>query len=452
MKAIFEQGPELAQGYATVTLAFAPGDNQYAAGDGIAIGHFLGENDIQYLRSDPAIGNGLCGSAQPLKLDAKPEVNSAGEVIFTIQPGYVDKMEDGSYEFCLLDSSGKVKDKITSPVSITSLPYLPNGYAVRDLEEEAAQKKEKEDAEKLRQAEDRKAREEAEAARKAAEEAREAKKIRQVAIQAKLERKAQEAAQDIKKAEEYRKAREEAEAKKEAEERNAREKFESEAVGAAETAAKPQETKTETGAEAPETQGAKKGSKAPLIAAAIVILFALGGGAYWFMNRQAGPAIETSVKNEDTGKAKEAAKQKAAEEAARQAREDGAAREKAARADARGRVRAFFAGQRNVEGALKLAKELDANTPEQQDAIFRLYYYAAGEDSPEGSLEYAKCLDPALPAWGTIKKDGAEAYYYYGKSQAGKQAQESLMNWMRNAAASGNEQAKAWLGKLEQGI
>ena len=165
-------------------------------------------------------------------------------------------------------------------------------------------------------------------------------------------------------------------------------------------------------------------------------------------------AAEEAAKAEAEKKAaEEAAKaeaaKKAAEEAAKAEAAKKAAEEAAMRADAKGRVASFFAGERTPESAMKLAGELDADTVEQQDALFRLYYYAASADNPEGAQRYAECVDPSRPAWGTIGKDGAEAWYYYGKSPEGESARAALRQWAEQAAQKGDAQAAAWLREMK---
>ena len=120
--------------------------------------------------------------------------------------------------------------------------------------------------------------------------------------------------------------------------------------------------------------------------------------------------------------------------------------------DTRAAVTAFFAGERKgertAEGAMRLAAELVADTPEQQDAVFRLYYYAAEEHHAPGALKCAECFDPSLPSFGNIKKDAAEAWYYYGMHADGAAAREKMKNWVQDAANRGDANAKEWLKAL----
>ena len=80
-------------------------------------------------------------------------------------------------------------------------------------------------------------------------------------------------------------------------------------------------------------------------------------------------------------------------------------------------VRNFFTQEnRTAEAAMKLAEELKAETPADQDAIFRLYYFAADQGNPAGIWAYGQCYDPASPQWGTIPKDGELALQLYGQA------------------------------------
>ena len=98
---------------------------------------------------------------------------------------------------------------------------------------------------------------------------------------------------------------------------------------------------------------------------------------------------------------------------------------------------------------MKLADDLDSETSEQQDAVFRLYYYAAGEGSQQAAMRYAECVDPSLPAWGTIRKDGAEAWYYYGQVPDGESARARLKQWTEQAAGRGDPAAANWLKEMK---
>ncbi|MBO4313914.1 MAG: hypothetical protein J5838_06415, partial [Desulfovibrio sp.] len=120
----------------------------------------------------------------------------------------------------------------------------------------------------------------------------------------------------------------------------------------------------------------------------------------------------------------------------------------AARADARGRARAYLSSaQRTPIGAWELSKELDKATAEQQDAVYRLLYFAASGNVAESFVSYARCLDPAEPAWGSIKKDAAEAWEYYRKAGTPEaaEAMKKMKEWTEAAAKAGNRDAAAWL-------
>lgn len=417
MKADFYQDD---LGYARITLTRESSDTGfYQDGDGLALGKFTG-SICEYLCAE---GDGRWGGrAESLKLE-KPPVAEEGKVSFELHPAYVDSMEDGNYTVCLLDAEGQVKAEALMSAYDIAWSGMEHTGALKDYREEEAAKA----AEEAK----RKAAEKAEAQRRAAEEA----------------------------------------AKLEAERK------------AANLAAEASVAEAIPPSEAGNAQ--KKSNKGLIIAAALAIALLAGGGAYFMMSKsdaeqaakqeqaeQAAKleaekkAAEEAAKAEAERKAaEEAAKaeaeRKAAEEAAkleaeRKAAEEAAkleaekkAAEEAMRADAKGRVAAFFSGERSPEAAMKLAGELDATTVEQQDALFRLYYYAASEDYPEGAKRYAECLDPSLPAWGTIGKDGAEAWYYYGKSPNGESARAALRAWAEQAAQKGDYQATEWLRKMK---
>lgn len=391
MKADFYQDD---LGYARITLTRESSDTGfYQDGDGLALGKFTG-SICEYLCAE---GDGRWGGrAESLKLE-KPPVAEEGKVSFELHPAYVDSMEDGNYNVCLLDAEGQVKAEALMSAYDIAWSGMEHTGALKDYREEEAAKAVEEAK--------RKAAERAEAQRRAAEEA------------AKLE--AEKKAANL----------------------------------AAEAAAAEAIPPLEAG----NTQ--KKSNKGLIIAAAVAIALLAGGGAYFMMSKSDAEQAAKQEQAEQAAKleaekkaAEEAAKaeaeRKAAEEAAKLEAEKKAA-EEAMRADAKGRVAAFFSGERSPEAAMKLAEELDAATVEQQDALFRLYYYAASEDYPEGAKRYAECLDPSLPAWGTIGKDGAEAWYYYGKSPNGESARAALRAWAEQAAQKGDYQATEWLRKMK---
>ena len=440
MRAEFTQDG-MNQGYARVTLTREAGDAAfYEEGDSIALGHFPG-NSCEYLC---ASGNrNWSGAPEALALEVKPEVQGES-VSFELQPAYVDSMDDGVYRVCLMGADGRVKAETDDmPAYDVSWSGLEGTSTIKDYRLEEARLREEEEA----------------ARRKEREEA------------------------------ERRRAEEEA----------------AKAAGAAEAGSSEEVPSLDAGGSAPAAPQGK--SRAPLIAAAVVVALLAAGGAYFMTQGGSEPSAEQAEQDkaaqekaeaekkaaEEAAKAeaekKAAAEKQAAEEAAKaeaekaaaekaaaekaaaekaaaekaaaeKAAADKAAAEKAAaekkaaeeaamRADARGRVASFFVGERNPEAAMKLAGELDADTPEQQDAIFRLYYYAAGEDNAQAAQRYAECVDPSRPAWGSISKDGAEAWYYYGKSPDGEKARASLKAWTEKAAAEGNAEAAAWLQDMK---
>ena len=442
MRAEFDQN-DLDPGYARVTLTREDSDTDfYEDGDGIAIGKYTG-NTCEYLC---AAGDGRWGgSPESLKLE-KPPVVEEGSVSFELRPAYVDSLEGGTYEVRLVDAAGQVKAEAVMPaydIAWSGLEHTGTLRDYREVEAEEAKKAAEEAAKKAAEEAARKAAEEAaraEAERKAAEEAAQADGAKASALAASIEAESLAAEEAAK-----------AEAEKAA------------AASADAMNIPPLEAGT----------GEKKSGKGLIIAAAVVVALLAGGGAYFMMSgsdadqaaeqqqaEQAAKAEAEKKAAEEAARAEaekkaaeEAAKaeaeKKAAEEAAKAEAAKKAAEEAAMRADAKGRVASFFAGERTPESAMKLAGELDADTVEQQDALFRLYYYAASADNPEGAQRYAECVDPSRPAWGTIGKDGAEAWYYYGKSPEGESARAALRQWAEQAAQKGDAQAAAWLREMK---
>lgn len=421
MKAEFDQNG-LDPGYARISLIYEDGDPRYADGDSIAVGWFTGEGDKYIGRNGQEVG-----APQPLMFEKKPE-DGAASTVFILQPAYVDMMADGIYQVQLLGPDKETKARADGMQAYDISQSLMKGTnTLRDYAEEEQ------------------ARQEAERQAKAAEEARKAREEAEARAQEEAERKAREEAA----------AAAAAAAAVETPDAPAA-PGEDAAISESQAAQRAEEAAAQIGLAAPETAPAARKGRGGLVAAVAVLILALcGGGYYWFAhNRDMEAARQEEMRKAEEAEAArkaaeaeaEAARKAAEAEAAKKAAEAEAARQKA---DAKGRVGAFFAGQRSPEAAMKLAAELDADTPEQQDAIFRLYYYAAGEDNPEGALRYAECLDPSKPAWGTVKKDASEAWYYYGKSPDAEKARQELKAWTQAAAASGNAQAAKWLKEME---
>ncbi len=117
-------------------------------------------------------------------------------------------------------------------------------------------------------------------------------------------------------------------------------------------------------------------------------------------------------------------------------------------------VNHFFRTQtRTPEAAAKLGLELATSTPEEQDAVYRLYYYASENGETSVLMNYAACLDPAMPQWGSISKDAVLAWEIYEKAKAthpeATSVQSNMKNWIREKAGSGDRQARAWLDQLK---
>lgn len=383
----------LEQGYARLTLAFEDGDAKYAPGDGIAIGQQLGGDDWEYVGRK---GDGTrASSPEPLKLKTKPE-EDGDNVTFELQPAYVDIMEDGPYTVKLLGPDGSEKGESIFLVDNVVWSGLDSTGTLKDYTEAQADLDRKKAEEYARRA-----------GEKASAAARQAPEDDTAGI-----------------GEHEKVVHDNADTEAE------RNYVENMAISETQEAQREQMARAEMDLAAPELdEPAPKRKKGLVMTAIIILLIALGGGGFHVWKSQ--------------NEAREAARLAAEVQAKMEAEH------KAARANAKGRVAAFFAGTRTPDGAMSLAKDLDADTPEQQDAIFRLYYYAAGQDNSEGALRYAECVDPSKPAWGTVRKDGAEAWASYGKSPDGEQPRAALKEWTRKAAEGGDAKAAEWLGHME---
>ena len=238
------------------------------------------------------------------------------------------------------------------------------------------------------------------------------------------------------------------------------------------------------------TDESREQSKSPVlfIILGVILLAGIAGAAWYFMNQSSanGTPEETKTEsvNDDAAKAAEEAaraeaerkaaeeaekaeaerraaeeaeraeaERKAAEEAQKAEAERKAAEEaarKAAKGNVKSRVAEFLKSEnKDSESAMELAEDLDPQTAQDQDLVFKLYYFAAMRDNEKGALRYAECLDPSKPTWGSIEKDPVEAWQYYGKSSDGKSMRQSMKDWVEQEASNGNSQAKKWLRKLK---
>lgn len=419
------------QGYAWVILQPDPeGGISFAPGDTVSLGCFTSEGQ-QYLSRT---GNPKwVGAPQPLVAQEQPTEDGHGRQ-FLLQPGYIDGLVDGTYNVLLLDANGHMRDTTTapfynivySPLADKNIIQVPEAAATTVLAQDADEPE---------------------------SEGPEEPVPSESGDQGAFQETAYAYAEAPQTGDPY-----------------------------------PQQTDAyaEPGNEAPDyaatmpaqapMQPDKKKSRAWLWILLLIALLAGGAGTgYYFYNQhqeeQANlqaekEAAEAQAKAEAERKAAEeaaraeaerqAAEQAARAEAERQAAEEAAraeaerqAAEEAARRDTPARVAEFFAGQRDPARAMELASELPADTDEQKDSIFRLYYYAAESGNPEAAMKYAECVDPATPAWGSITKNGAEAYHYYGQAPNGQEAQARVRSWIEEYARRGNASAREWLREIQ---
>lgn len=403
------------QGYGRFSLELDEYDGaRFTESDSITLGRPDAQGTMEYLNPDQ---NGWNGVPRPLKLAIKPEIN--GETAeFILQAAYMDQVDDGTYDIVLLSADGQEKARGRENFDVATHSALKgNAPFLKGWDEE----------------------EKPEPVQQQADNAEESKSENNVVL-------------------------DKAESSPITEEENDTAATVTEMAASAENL-----SESSSGGEMSQSTAipASKNSSGKIIAAILVLLVMLaGGGAYYFLKHK---GTDTDKATEETANAEterklaeEAAKaeadKKAAEEAARAEAEKKAA--EAARADAErkaareaarpsNRVAEFFKQSPTADGAMALAHELRPENSEDQDAIFRLYYFAAQNGNPEGAQKYAECVDPSLPGWGTIKKNAAEAWHFYGEAADGEAARAKVKEWTENQARTGNRLARDWLKEME---
>lgn len=410
MRAELDQGglDGLYEGYAWVRIELEPEDNaNLAESDSVAIGRYEGST-LEFLQ--PGGEDNWGGAPARLKLVEAPRIN--GDMAdFLLQPAYVDNMDDMPYEVYLMGKDGKPK-AIARSVYFDNVVHSPlrGTNKVQSYEPEEPEKS----AELEKPVEPQGTDKTATAGAGGAAMMDQPESGGQSEIQAPDDSQSQTVAQED---------------------------------------AAPDQGEIMPPAYPSYDAPRKKGAAVWVITAIVILLLAAGVGGGWYYFTKMKPAAEANEAAARQAEAeREAAEARAAAE--REAREQAAQRAAARAAEAEkndtaGRVNKFFAGQRDPVTAMQLAAEVPAETSDQKDAVFRLYYYAAEQGDPVAMRRYAEILDPSMPSWGTIQKDGAEAWEYYGKLPDGQEARAKLKEWTEAQARTGNSAARAWLESME---
>lgn len=124
-------------------------------------------------------------------------------------------------------------------------------------------------------------------------------------------------------------------------------------------------------------------------------------------------------------------------------------------AGAEEQVRWFFtAGSGTPQAAAALAAELPRKTDADKDAIYRLWYFAAENGENSVLPMYGNALDPSTPKFGSIEKNGAEAWNIYKKWQTiepekADAALQRLASWLARETSQGNAHARDWLFRID---
>lgn len=229
----------------------------------------------------------------------------------------------------------------------------------------------------------------------------------------------------------------------------------------------------------PATESPKRSTIAPLLIGLLILALTGGGTAWWFMNHKADDGTVATqkdelekpeqVKVEEPRKAEEGKVENPVEPEAGKAEAEqktdppktvGGKEEQAVTPvlSAREQTRSYLGGTPNAQGALELSRNLlaspEGDKPDTRDAIYRLLYFASRQGDAEASLALAKIVDPATPAWGTMVKDGREAWTYYTKAAGQKteasEALATLKKWLEDEAGKGNAQALQWIDDIRK--
>jgi len=222
---------------------------------------------------------------------------------------------------------------------------------------------------------------------------------------------------------------------------------------------------------------ASQKSRLPMMLAALLVLVLLGGGAlaFWFMTNKSGaseivpPApVPSEEKAEPTQAASpEPVTPEEKAEPAQAASSEPVTPEKKAEekpepakaappvpVSTREQVNEYLRANPAAQGAMELAATLQQSSAEDQDALYRLWLFAADAGDAAAYLYLARTVDPALPAWGSILKNGAEAWHLYAKvapqQPDAASAMHTLRQWMETEAENGNKEAIGWIHKIAE--
>jgi hypothetical protein len=186
-----------------------------------------------------------------------------------------------------------------------------------------------------------------------------------------------------------------------------------------------------------------------LVAVGVLLALALAGTAVWWFALREQPREAPPQTGEQPQDRPESTPRQPPEPP--QAKED--AQPPAQPLSAREQVRQYLGGAPTVQGAMDLSRSLTASQKElpleTQDSVYRLLYFAARNGDADAKLQLAKIADPLTPAWGSLRKNAAEAWRNYGAVAPQKpeaaQAMQDLKKWLEDETARGNAEARAWI-------
>ena len=185
----------------------------------------------------------------------------------------------------------------------------------------------------------------------------------------------------------------------------------------------------------PPVPEAPKKNRLPVIFAVLLVLALLAGGAYWFINNKNGGTGGPSTTENGTTPVTPIDPPLPSPSTHQQ-------------------VTDYLNNTPTPQGAVELADKLTKTSAKDQDAVFRLWYYAVGKGDAAACLHLGRVVDPSLPPWGSILKNGAEAWSLYEKARQQQpdaaNAMHALKQWLEKEAQQGNRDAEGWIRKIAE--
>lgn len=188
-------------------------------------------------------------------------------------------------------------------------------------------------------------------------------------------------------------------------------------------------------------------NKLPII---FVLILLIGGGVWWFTRQKS----ENPPVAEQNAEPDQAARPFEQEKNPEETKTPESATPPAL--PPREQVRQYLRGAPTAQGAMDLYRILtaspDSAAGDTRDSVYRLLYFAAQQGDAAAVFGLAQCVDPAKPVWGSIPKNGREAWAGYARVAAKEpdaaKAMHTLKKWLEDEAARGNAHALQWVDEI----